>query len=119
LRHNLLELLFLLLIPEAVLLLIVALDAGVVPVGVVILVGGAKFLSLGAVSDEVGGITALKAAPGNLLLSLWNLCKAQNFLANRTISSSGMLSYYSSEATAKEDKTNSKADEAVVLVPPT
>jgi hypothetical protein len=116
LRHDLLELLFLLLIPEAVLLLIVALDVGVVPVGVVVLVGGVKFLPLGAVRDEVGGITAFKAAPGNLLLSLWNLCKAQNFLANRTISSSGMLSYCSSEAMAIEDKANSKVDEAVVLV---
>jgi hypothetical protein len=27
-----------------------------------------------------------------------------------------MLSYYSSEAAAKEDKANSKADESVVLV---
>jgi hypothetical protein len=32
------------------------------------------------------------------------------------ISSSGMLSYCSSEAVAKEDKANSKADETVVLV---
>jgi hypothetical protein len=39
-----------------------------------------------------------------------------NFLASRAISSSGMLSYYSSEATDKEDKTNFKADESVVLV---
>jgi hypothetical protein len=28
----------------------------------------------------------------------------------------GVLSYYSSEVVAKEDKTNSKADETVVLV---
>jgi hypothetical protein len=53
---------------------------------------------------------------GDLLLSLRNLCKAQNFLASRVISSSGMLSYCSSEATDKEDKTNSKANETVVLV---
>jgi hypothetical protein len=39
---------------------------------------------------------------------LQNLCKAQNLLANRAVSSSGMLSYCSSEATAKEDKANSK-----------
>jgi hypothetical protein len=52
---------------------------------------------------------------GDLLLSLRNLCRAQNFLTNRAISSSGMLSYYSSEAVAKEDKANSKADEAVVV----
>jgi hypothetical protein len=52
----------------------------------------------------------------DLLLYLRNLCKAQNFLASRAISSSGMLSYYSSEVVAKEDKTNFKADEIVVLV---
>jgi hypothetical protein len=34
-----------------------------------------------------------------------------NFLASRAISSSGMLSYYSSEAAAKEDKTNPKVDD--------
>jgi hypothetical protein len=52
----------------------------------------------------------------DLLLSLQNLCKTRNFLANREISSLGMLSYYSSEATTKEDKANSKADETVVLM---
>jgi hypothetical protein len=52
----------------------------------------------------------------DLLLYLRNLCKAQNFLVSRAISSSGMLSYYSSEVVAKEDKTNFKADEIVVLV---
>jgi hypothetical protein len=52
----------------------------------------------------------------DLLLFLRNFCKSQNFLANRVISSSGMLSYCSSEATTKEDKTSSKADETVVLV---
>jgi hypothetical protein len=41
---------------------------------------------------------------------------ARNFLTSRVISSLGMLSYYSSEAAAKEDKPNSKADESVVLV---
>jgi hypothetical protein len=51
---------------------------------------------------------------GVLLLSLRNLCKVRNFFASRTISSSGMLSYCSSEAAIKEDKTNSKADEPVV-----
>jgi hypothetical protein len=49
-------------------------------------------------------------------LALWNLCNAQNFLTSRTISSSGMLSYCSSEAAHKEDKANSKVDESVVLV---
>jgi hypothetical protein len=53
---------------------------------------------------------------GDLLLSLRNLCKAQNFFASRAILSSGILSYYSSEAAHKEDKANSKADESVVLV---
>jgi hypothetical protein len=64
LGHDLLEL-FLLLVPEAVLLLIVALVARVilVIVVVVVLVGGVKFLPLGAVNVEVGGIAALKAAP--------------------------------------------------------
>jgi hypothetical protein len=55
--------LLLLLVPEAVLLLTFALVAGVVPVVVVVLVGGVKLLSLGAVSDEVGGVTALEEAP--------------------------------------------------------
>jgi hypothetical protein len=60
--HHLLELL-LLLIPEAVLLLALALVAGVIPVVVVVLVGGVKLLPLGAVVDEVDGVAALKAAP--------------------------------------------------------
>jgi hypothetical protein len=55
--------LLLLLVPEAVLLLTFALVVGIVPVVVVVLVGGVKLLSLGAVSDEVGGVTALEAAP--------------------------------------------------------
>jgi hypothetical protein len=53
---------------------------------------------------------------GDLLLYLWSMCKAHNFLASRAISSSVMLSYYSSETTVKEDKANSKVDESVVLV---
>jgi hypothetical protein len=52
---------------------------------------------------------------GDLLLSLENLCKARNFLASRAISSLEMLSYCSSEAVAKEDKTNSKEDETVLM----
>jgi hypothetical protein len=60
LGHHLLELL--LLVPEAVLLIIAL--AVVVPLGVVVLVrGGVEFLPLGAVSDEVGGVTTLEAAP--------------------------------------------------------
>jgi hypothetical protein len=60
-RHHILELF--LLVPEAILLLVVALVAGVVPVVVVVLVGGVKLLPLGAVGDKVDGVTALKAAP--------------------------------------------------------
>jgi hypothetical protein len=60
--HHLLKLL-LLLVPEAVLLLVIALVAGVVPVFVVVPVGGVKLLPLGAVSDEVSGVTAVEAAP--------------------------------------------------------
>jgi hypothetical protein len=45
-----------------VLLLLIAL-AVVVPIGVVILVGGVKLLPLGAVDDEAGGVAALKVAP--------------------------------------------------------
>jgi hypothetical protein len=61
LGHYLLELL--LLIPEAVLLLALAFVAGVVPIVVVVLVGGVKLLPVGVVGDEVGGVAALKAAP--------------------------------------------------------
>jgi hypothetical protein len=60
-RHHLLELF--LLIPEAVLLLAFALVAGVILVVVVVLVRGVKLLPLGAVGDEVGGVTALEATP--------------------------------------------------------
>jgi hypothetical protein len=45
-----------------VLLLIVAL-AIVVLLDVVVLVRGGELFSLGAVGDEVGGVTALEAAP--------------------------------------------------------
>jgi hypothetical protein len=47
-----------------ILLLAVALVAGVVLVRVVILIGRFKLLSLGAVDDEVGGVAALEAATG-------------------------------------------------------
>jgi hypothetical protein len=60
--HHLLELLLLLVI-EAILLLALALVAGAIPVVVVVLVGAVKLLLLGAVDDEVGGATALEAAP--------------------------------------------------------
>jgi hypothetical protein len=113
--YHLLELLFLV-VPEVVLLLTLALVTGVVSIVVVVLVGGVKLFPLGPVGDEVGGVAALETALGDLLLSLRNLCKTQNFLASRAMSSSGMLSYCSSEAAHKEDKVNSKADESVVLV---
>jgi hypothetical protein len=100
---------------EAVLLLIITLVARVIPVGIVVLVRGVKLLPLGAIGDEVSGVTALEVAPGDLLLSLWNLCKAQNFLASKAISSSAMLSYCSSEVVAKEGKANSKADETALM----
>jgi hypothetical protein len=61
--HHLLELLLLLLVPEAVLLLALTLVTGVVLVVVVLLVGGVELLPLGAVSNEVGGVIALKEAP--------------------------------------------------------
>jgi hypothetical protein len=98
-----------------VLVLVVTLVVGVVSVGVVLLVGGVELLPLGEVGNKVGGVAALEAALGDLLLSLWNLCKARNFLTSRVISSSRMLSYCSSKAAAKEDKTNYKANEIVVV----
>jgi hypothetical protein len=62
-RHDLLELL-LLLVSKAVLLLAIALVAGVILIGVVVIVGGVKLLLLGAIGDEVSGVTKLEAAPG-------------------------------------------------------
>jgi hypothetical protein len=46
-----------------VLPLALALVAGVIPVVVVVLVGGVKLFRLGAVGDEVVGVTTLKATP--------------------------------------------------------
>jgi hypothetical protein len=60
--HHLLKLL-LLLVPEAVLLLALALVAGVIPVVVVVFVGGVDLLPLGAVGDEVSGVATLETAP--------------------------------------------------------
>jgi hypothetical protein len=112
--YHLLKLL-LLVVPETVLLLTLALVAGVVLIVVVVLIGGVDLLPLRAVGDEVGGVIALEEAIGDILF-LWNLCKVQNFLTSRAISLSEMLSYCSSETAVKEDKTNSKVDESVVLV---
>jgi hypothetical protein len=114
--HHLLELLLLLLVPEAVLLLALTLVTGVVPVVVVVLVRGVELLLLGQSGMKWVVSPHLKQPLGDLLLSLRNLCNAQNFLASRAISSSRMLSYCSSEATHKEDKVNCKADESVLLV---
>jgi hypothetical protein len=62
-RHHLLELV-LLLVPEEVLLLALALVIRVDLVVVVVLVGGGvELLPLGAVGDEVGGVAALEVAP--------------------------------------------------------
>jgi hypothetical protein len=63
LGHDLLELFLLVVFSEAVLLLDVVLITGVIPVDVVILIGGVKLLPLRAVGDEVGDVTTLKAAP--------------------------------------------------------
>jgi hypothetical protein len=104
-----------------ILLLLVILVGVVVPVivvvlvVVVILVGDVVLLPLGAVDDEVDGVAALEAAQEFLLLTFQNLCIAQNFLASKAISSLGMLSYCSSEAIAREDKTNSKEGEMVLV----
>jgi hypothetical protein len=114
--HHLLELLLLLLVPKMVLLLALALVTEVIPVVVVVLVGGVELLPLGAVGDEVGGVTALEAAPRWSPPLLAKPMQRVELLASRAISSSGMLSYCSSEAAQKEDKANSKADESVVFV---
>jgi hypothetical protein len=47
-----------------ILLLAATLVVGVIPVFADVLVGGVDLLPLGAVGDEVGGVTALKATPG-------------------------------------------------------
>jgi hypothetical protein len=61
-RHDLLELL-LLFVPEVVHLLIVTLAAEVIPVDVVVLVGGVELLLLGLVDDDVDGVVALEVTP--------------------------------------------------------
>jgi hypothetical protein len=57
--------LLILLIPKVVLHLVVALLVGVVSfvIVIVVLVGRVELLPLGSVDDEVGGVTALEAAP--------------------------------------------------------
>jgi hypothetical protein len=112
--HHLLKLL--LLVSETVLLLVLTLVARVIMIVVVILVGGVELLPLGQSAMKWVVSPHSKQPLGDLLLSLRNLCNTRNFLASMAISSSGMLSYCSSEAGYKEDKANSKADELVVLV---
>jgi hypothetical protein len=56
-----LELLLLLCVPKAVIRLVVV-AAVVVPLGVVVLVGGVVLLPLGAINDKVGGVASLKAS---------------------------------------------------------
>jgi hypothetical protein len=56
--HDLLEFFFFLSPKRCFFALVV-----VVSLGVVILVGGFELFPLGAVSDEVGGVTALEVAP--------------------------------------------------------
>jgi hypothetical protein len=99
-----------------VLLLALALVARVVLVVVVVFVGGVELLPLRAVGDEVGGVVALEAAPRRLPPLLAKSVQRAELPHQQAISSSGMLSYYSSEVAHKEDKANSKADESVVLV---
>jgi hypothetical protein len=99
-----------------VLLLALALVAGVVPVVVVVLVGGDELFPLGAVSDEVGGVATLEAARRRSPALLAESVQRAELPRQQVISSLGMLSYCSSEATQREDKANSKADEPVVLV---
>jgi hypothetical protein len=45
-------------------LLVIALVAIVIPVGVVLLVGGVELLPLGAIDDEVSGVATLEEALG-------------------------------------------------------
>jgi hypothetical protein len=101
-----------LLVPEAILLLIVILIVVVILVGVVVL------LPLGAVDDEVGGVTTLEAASGVLGASsplLPKLVHHPKFPCKQGILSSGMLSYCSSKVAATEDKANSKYGEKVLV----
>jgi hypothetical protein len=55
--------LLLVVVSEVVLLLVATLVVVVVSIGIVILVGGVKLLPLGAIGDEVSGVTALEPAP--------------------------------------------------------
>jgi hypothetical protein len=113
-RHHLLELLLLLLfVLEAVLLLVIAL-AVVVPLGVVVLVRGAvELLPLRAVGDEVGGVGALEVAPRRSPPLLAELVQGKELSHQQ---GNLVVWYCSLEATTKEDKPNSKANETVLLV---
>jgi hypothetical protein len=114
--HHLLELLLLLLVPEAVLLLVITL-AVVVPLGVVVLVGGGvKLIPLGAVDDEVGSVAALEEAPRRSPPLLVEPVQNSEHSCQQGDLIVGDASYCSSEAAHKENKANSKVDESVVLV---
>jgi hypothetical protein len=49
--------------PKWFFFLVITLVAGVIPIGIVVLIGGVKLLPLRAISDEVSGVITLKAAP--------------------------------------------------------
>jgi hypothetical protein len=99
-----------------VLLLIIAL-ALVIPLGVVILVGGGvELLPLVAVGDEVGGVVALEAAPRRsppLLAEPVQSMELPRQQGNLIIENALILLI---EAAHKKDKANSKVHESVVLV---
>jgi hypothetical protein len=131
--HHLQKLL--LLIPKAVLLLALALVARVVPVVVIVLVGGIELLPLGSVGDEVGGVTALETAPrrpppllaqfvqraklphqqgdlvvGDALILLIKNCTQgrQNKLQSRCVSSVGGVSHMATNMSTSNKSLTSK-----------
>jgi hypothetical protein len=67
------------LVSEAVLLLALTLVTGVIPVIVVVLVGGVKLLSLGQSAMKWVVSPHSKQPLGDILLSLRNLCKLRTF----------------------------------------
>jgi hypothetical protein len=74
-----------------------------------------NFIHLGQSAMKWAASPHLKQPLGDLLPSLQNSCKAQNFLASRAISSSKMLSYYASDAGVRDDKANFKEDDMVLV----
>jgi hypothetical protein len=92
---------------------VVAFVTGVILVGVVVLVGGVKLLPLRVVGDQVCGVTALKAAHG--LPPLFAELVQDTKLSCQQGRSSGMFSYCSSKAAARDDKANSKENEMMLV----